>query len=401
MSYLKYLDNQLHFDGVELAPYLKSYQGPLYIYSRNIVRRRIEQMSSALNGVQLFYAMKANANAEILKVVKNAGCNVDVVSLGEVNRALEIGFTPEQIIFSGVGKTKHEIAQSLKYGIHQLNAESEPEVDRISQLAKELGVTANVVLRLNPNIDIKTHPYIATGLKENKFGIELSKVEGLIQKFLQPGSHLCLKGISLHLGSQMLEIESFASALQLIKPLFSKWKSQVPTIDRFDIGGGLGIIYHHRQQPQFLQVEAELLSKYSATIQAQLAEIRSQGVQLQSEPGRWLVGHSGILVTEIQYIKQTDHKNFMIVDSGMNHLMRPSLYQAYHEIYALKDSAAAEENFDVVGPVCESSDYFAKNRLLKRASAGDFLAVADVGAYGFSMSNTYNLHSLPPELFVT
>lgn len=400
MSYLKYINNQLQFDEASLLPLLQPYRGPVYVYSRRIVRRRIEQMSEALSGVKLFYAVKANANLEILKVVKNSRCNVDVVSLGEVKRALEAGFRPDQIIFSGVGKTKSEIAESLKYGIHQLNAESEPEVDRISQLAKELGVTADLVLRLNPNIDIKTHPYIATGLKENKFGIEISKVDVLIQKCLQPGSHLRLKGISLHLGSQMLEIDSFASALQLIKPLFSKWKSQVASMDRFDIGGGLGIIYHHREQPDFLKTEADLLASYSQVIKTHLADFQKQGIQLQSEPGRWLVGHSGVLMTEIQYIKQTEHKKFMIVDSGMNHLMRPSLYQAYHEIYALKDSSSAEENFDVVGPVCESSDYFAKNRLLKAAAAGDFLAVADVGAYGFSMSNNYNLHSLPQEIFI-
>ncbi len=393
-SYFKYTGNELHFglNPKSLSAWTKSYQGPAYIYDLAIIADRYSKMKSALKGVDLYYAMKANSNIEILKFLQKMGCKIDVVSLGEIERALQAGFAAKDIVFSGVGKTVKEISNAIDLSIHQINVESLAELVRICEIAKSKNKQVAIALRLNPNISIDTHPYIATGLHENKFGIELSVLEEIKKFLLQNRQHLSLKGISLHLGSQMLEFSGLREALQILKKVYLDLKLQYPELHRFDFGGGLGIHYESTD----LKKEEFLLAEYAQVIHQELSPL---GAELQSEPGRWLVAHAGLLMTEIQYLKPTPYKNFIIVDSGMNHLLRPALYEAYHQIYSTRENSDKPVNsYDVVGPICESADFFGKSRSLHETQAGEFLVIADTGAYGFSMANTYNLQSLPQEI---
>lgn len=379
--------------GVDSTPVLdftKDYSGPFYLYDLKIVEARARQMQSKLPNVKLHYAMKANYNLNILRCLKKNGLGVDVVSGGEIEQALKAGFSPRDIIFSGVGKTEAEIKLSLEKQIKQLNVESISELVRINNLAKVLNTRMNVVLRLNPNIDIKTHPYIATGLNENKFGIELNQLSECLSIFKE--SYLILKGISIHLGSQMKDMQSFRMAIKSLKPVYLDLKQQFSTVDTFDFGGGLGIAY----EADDLKIENELLDQYAEVVSSELSELKCH---LQSEPGRWLVARAGVLVSQTQYIKQTTYKNFVILDSGMNHLIRPTLYQAYHHIMPTI-KREANRTYDIVGPICESSDYFAKDRKLTEVKPEDFVVIADTGAYGYSMSNHYNLQTPVQEKFI-
>jgi len=393
-TYFKYEKSQLHF-GLQpkpLAKLIHNYQGPTYVYDLAIVTDRYEKMKKALSGVDLYYAMKANSNLALLKSLQSLGCKIDVVSSGEINRALEAGFLPKDIVFSGVGKTIRELSQAIDLSIHQINVESFAELERIASIAKQKGTQVSIALRLNPNISIDTHPYIATGLHENKFGIELSLLPEL-KKFLKHNQeNIALKGISLHLGSQMLEFSGLREALRLLKEVYQSLKVEFKDLSRFDFGGGLGIGYEQTD----LQAEEALLSEYANVVQQELSEL---GAELQSEPGRWLVAHAGLLLTEIQYIKPTPYKNFVVVDSGMNHLLRPALYEAHHQILSVSENSDKPIiSYDIVGPICESADFFGKARSLRQTQAGDYLVIADAGAYGFSMANTYNLQSLPHEV---
>lgn len=391
---MEYINNELHFGPKKknLKSLTANYMRPIYVYDLDFIRMRFAAMSQALKNVRIFYAMKANSNPEVLRCLKEAGAGADVVSLGEIKRALENGFAPEDIVYSGVGKTRHEISEALKLSVYQINVESLPELVRIGQIAKEMGKKANVALRLNPDIDINTHPYIATGLRDNKFGMELSLVTELIQCLKTYAGSLELVGISLHLGSQMLEFDGYKEALQRLKKIFKTLQNEFPSLQRFDFGGGLGILYDRFD----LAKEEVLLKEYAAITLDTLQELHCD---LQSEPGRWLLAHAGVLLTQVQYIKKTSQKTFVIVDSGMNHLIRPSLYEAEHQILAL-DKKSAEGTFDIVGPICESSDFFAKDRKLGIVQEGDFLAILDAGAYGYSMASTYNLQELPLEVCI-
>lgn len=391
-GYLNYIDDQLCLgpSKIPLSRWTENYDKPVYIYDRAILRERVRKMQKALPGVKMYYAMKANSNLEILKCLREEGCGADLVSGGEATRALESGFTADQMIYSGVGKTKREIREALMIGIGQINVESLPELLRIAQIAKELNKKAKVSLRLNPDVDIKTHKYIATGLKDNKFGMELSLLPDLIQVFKKHAGELELQGISLHLGSMMKELAGFQEALKKLIPVYQELKKEFSSVRCFDFGGGLGITYENQE----IEKEEELLLQYA---EIALGTLKDLNAQLQCEPGRWLVAHSGVLLTEIQYIKKTSHKNFVVVDTGMHHLLRPALYSAFHKIWALKDNSA-KMKADIVGPICESADFLGHDRELATVEAGDFLVIADTGAYGFSMSNTYNLQELPLEV---
>jgi diaminopimelate decarboxylase len=349
-------------------------------------------MKSALPGAEIFYAMKANPNLQVMATLKNAGAKVDVVSRGEIRRALEAGFEPTDIVYSGVGKTEREINEALFLGIYQINVESIPELQRIASLVRAKSTKAAIALRLNPNIDINTHPYIATGLNENKFGMELIQLAE-IESLLQLNSDcLSLVGISLHLGSQMMEFSGFREALRILNPIYKNLQAKFPTLQRFDIGGGLGVYY----QGQHLRAEEALLAEYAQIVKEETANLNCQ---LQMEPGRWIVSHAGALLSQVQYVKVTSMKTFLVLDSGMNHLVRPALYEAYHEIYTVKKSSNAKMKvYDIVGPICESADIFAKGRSLPECKEGDFVVIADAGAYGYSMANTYNLQDLPGEI---
>ncbi len=392
-SLLNYKNGDLHFGmpGKKISELMLPYKGPTFIYDLNSVSQRVQLMKKHLPQVEIFYAMKANPNLEVLRTLLMSNVNVDVVSLGEIRRAMTAGFKSSQIVYSGVGKTIYEIEQALELNIHQINVESIPELKRIGQIASRMKKTATIALRLNPNIDIKTHPYIATGLTENKFGIELSQLSE-IEKILDQEKSLSLVGVSLHLGSMMTDLSGFRTALKLLRPIYETLQRKYPTVQRFDVGGGLGIYYEKMD----LLAEAELLQDYSRIIRDELDGLKGK---LQTEPGRWLVAHSGILVSQVQYIKETTHKTFVILDSGMNHLVRPAFYGSHHSILPLrKPPGAAERCYDIVGPICESSDFFAKNRTIPEVGEGDLIAIADCGAYSYSMASTYNLHELPSEL---
>lgn len=396
-SFLSYKNDELNFGlfPQPISRWTKNYQGPTYLYDLAIIKDRYLKMKNALQGVDLYYAMKANSNLEILKTLQNAGCKIDVVSLGEIERALQAGFRPQDVVFSGVGKTIKELSKAIDLSIHQINVESFAELVRITEIAQSKKTKVSIALRLNPNISIDTHPYIATGLHENKFGIELSVLEEIKKFLLENKQHISLKGISLHLGSQMLEFSGLREALQILKKVYVDLKKDFSELNRFDFGGGLGIHYEKTD----LRQEELLLNEYAQVIQSELSELADLGAELQSEPGRWLVAHAGLLLTEVQYLKPTPYKNFIVVDSGMNHLLRPALYEAFHQIFSSRENSDRPmKSYDVVGPICESADFLGKSRLLHECQAGDFLAIADAGAYGFSMANTYNLQALPQEI---
>ncbi len=393
MAYLTYKNNELCF-GLEaqarpLATFTKNYHKPVYIYDLAILRERYEQMAKALEGVQLYYAMKANSHPEILRFLAQAGAGADVVSGGEIQRALESGFKASHIVYSGVGKTRREIELALEVGVAQINAESFPEIERILEIAQSKNKRAPLALRLNPDVSIQTHPYIATGLKDNKFGMELKLLPRIQELFKKNAKHLELRGLSLHLGSMMMDFGGYQEALEKLVPIFQDLQKDFPQMDVFDMGGGLGVFY----EKQDLAEEQRLLEAY-AKISLQI--LKPLNARLQSEPGRWLVAHAGLLLSQVQYVKETSHKQFVILDTGMNHLLRPSLYGSHHGIWPLVDRGQ-KTKVDVVGPICESGDFFAKDRLLSRLKADDFLIIADAGAYGYSMANTYNLQDLPEE----
>ncbi len=376
----------------KLSDFVHPWKGPLYVYDLDFIKARFDLMKKALKKTRIYYAMKANSHPEVLKYIKSLGAGVDVVSLGEIQRVLECGFNVSDIVYSGVGKTKHEISEALRLGIFQINVESFPELQRIAQLAASLGKVAEVSLRLNPDVDIDTHPYIATGLRDNKFGVEISLLPDLIQFFRSNANNLKLVGISMHLGSQMFEFDGLSLALQKLKTAYLQLQSYFPSVQRFDFGGGLGILY----DKQDLVSENQYLENYAEVIFNELSDIQAE---LQSEPGRWLIGHAGVLISQVQYIKKTSFKNFLIVDTGMNHLIRPALYNSYHHVWSLKERTQ-KMRFEIVGPICESADFIGKNREICQLEADEFIVIQDAGAYGASMASTYNLQSLPREIVI-
>lgn len=391
---MEYINNELCLGPLKkpLLPLCANYMRPIYVYDLDFIAQRYQAMARALKQVRLFFAVKANPHVEVLHKLKKLGAGADVVSLGEIKRALEAGFLPQDIVYSGVGKTRHEITEALLLGIYQINIESLPELRRVGALARSLGKKASIALRLNPDIDIKTHPYIATGLKDNKFGMELSLISELKTCLREFSDSLDLVGVSLHLGSMMLEFEGYREALLKLKKVFLDLQSEFSSLRRFDFGGGLGIFYDRLD----LDLEESLLGDYAKTTLEALGDLNCE---LQSEPGRWLVGHCGVLITQVQYIKQTSTKKFVIVDAGMNHLIRPSLYEAEHLLMPLRQNNEMMK-VDVVGPICESADFFAKDRTMAAAGEGDFIAVMDAGAYGYSMASVYNLQELPLEICI-
>lgn len=403
--YLAYHKQELHFESSKtskaLTNLLNSYQGPTYVYDLSLITDRVQQMQKALKEVKLFFAVKANPHLEILKHFKTLNVGADVVSLGEIQRALEAGFLPSQIVYSGVGKTKREIEKAIELDIYQINVESIPELERIISIAKTKNKKVSVAFRLNPNISIETHPYIATGLRDNKFGIELDSFNDVLELCKAHKNNLNVKGVSLHLGSQMLDFSPLRDSLKKLKSYFIILNKEFPECRCFDVGGGLGIFY----QKQDLIKENQLLQDYAQVVLTELSELKKTigtSFEIQSEPGRWLVAHAGVLLSQVQYIKTTPYKNFLVLDTGMNHLMRPSLYEAYHEIFPVKQDLlqVAATTFDVVGPICESADFLAKERKFSAIKQDDFVVIADCGAYGASMSNDYNLQPKAIEICI-
>ncbi len=390
MDYFTYQENQLFVEDVAVEQIVEQYGSPCYIYSRATFERHWKAFDQAFGEHPhlICYAVKANSNIAILNVLARLGSGFDIVSQGELERVLAAGGAPKKIVFSGVGKRADEITAALKIGIRCFNIEVKGELDRINSLAAELGVVAPVSFRVNPNVDAKTHPYISTGLKENKFGID---IEHALAEYRRATKMHNIKviGIDCHIGSQLTETSPFLAALDKVIDLVNTLKQQGIELHHLDLGGGLGIRYKDECPPS----PADYVS-------AILERLGDNKYEIALEPGRAIAGNAGILVTKVEYLKPTEYKNFAIVDAAMNDLVRPSLYSAWQEIIAVnKDSTVTEETWDIVGPVCETGDFLGKERKLKLAE-GDLLAIRSSGAYGFTMSSNYNSRPKVAEIMV-
>jgi len=394
MDHFLYRDGQLYAEDVPVAEIAAAVGTPVYVYSTATLLRHFRLFDEALAwGPHLVcYAMKAASNQAILKTLAEAGAGMDVVSGGEYARAKAAGVPGERIVFSGVGKTREEIRTALEGGISQFNIESEPEMRAISEVASELGVVAPVTVRVNPDVDAKTHAKIATGKSENKFGIPIARArEVYAEAAALPG--LKVVGIDVHIGSQLTELEPFAMAYRKVAELTEALRGDGHEITRLDLGGGLGIPYTRSNEAPPLPVE------YGAMIERELGHL---GCEIEIEPGRLIAGNAGILVSEVIYLKEGEGRNFLILDAAMNDLIRPAMYEAHHDIVPVIEPEAGLEQspFDIVGPVCESGDTFAKGRMMPVLGAGDLVAFRSAGAYGAVMSSEYNTRALIPEVLV-
>jgi diaminopimelate decarboxylase len=390
MDYFNYRNNELYAEDIAVQNIIYKYGSPCYIYSRATLERHWKAFDLAFGNQPhlICYAVKANSNIALLNLLARLGSGFDIVSLGELQRVLAAGCDAGKIVFSGVGKREDEILAALKIGIRCFNIEVSDELDRINRLAEQLGVIAPVSFRVNPDVDAKTHPYISTGLKENKFGID---IEQALTEYHRAATmpNINVIGIDCHIGSQLTETRPFLDALDKILDLVSVLKADGIHLHHLDLGGGLGIRYNDEQPPEPVDY-----------IKAVLERLGNTDFEILLEPGRAIVGNAGILVTQVEYLKPTTHKNFAIVDAAMNDLVRPSLYSAWQEIIPVhQQSNAPEQVWDIVGPVCETGDFLGKDRALK-LSQGDLLAIRSSGAYGFSMSSNYNSRPRVAELMV-
>jgi len=379
MHHFKYRDNVLCCEDVSIQEISAKIGTPFYLYSYATLKRHFQVFNAAFEGVSklICFSAKANTNLAVLKIFVDMGCGLDIVSGGELYRGIKAGFSPDRIVYSGVGKRVDEIDYALETGILMFNVESPVELELINRRAGELKKRAPVAIRVNPDVNPKTHPYISTGLKKNKFGIN---TEAAIESYRIAGSldHVDIVGIDCHIGSQITETKPFESALISLKTLIDDLKQKGTEIKYLDMGGGLGITYADEKPPS--------LSEYAGTITQQL---KGMNIQLILEPGRVLVGNAGILVTKVLYRKTGEVKNFVIVDAGMNDLLRPTLYNAFHAIEPVVNSKKNLIVADVVGPICESSDFLAVDRSIRDVESGDLLAVMSAGAYGYVMSSNY------------
>ncbi|MGS1094723.1 diaminopimelate decarboxylase [Aquamicrobium terrae] len=394
MNHFEYRDGVLHAEDVSVKAIAAAVGTPFYCYSTATLTRHFNVFSQAFAGLDTMvcYALKANSNQAVLKVLAKLGAGADTVSEGEIRRALAAGIPAERIVFSGVGKTAREMDFALQAGIYCFNVESEPELELLSARAVVLGMVASVSLRINPDVDARTHAKISTGKSENKFGIPLSRARQAYARAAKlPG--LKVRGVDAHIGSQITDLEPFDNAFALMAELVGQLKADGHAITHVDMGGGLGVPYHLDNSPPPLPVA------YGEIVRRRFGDL---GVKLVFEPGRLIVGNAGILVTEVIYLKEAEAKNFLIVDAGMNDLIRPTLYEAYHEIRPVIEPADKAEwlRADVVGPVCETGDYLGLDRNLPRLGPGDLVAVCTAGAYGAVQSGTYNTRPLIPEVLV-
>jgi diaminopimelate decarboxylase len=390
--HIAYAGDQLHVEGVSLSQLARENGTPLFVYSKAAMLSALAAYQRGFAGrqAQICYAMKANSSLAILQVFAEAGCGFDIVSGGELVRVLAAGGDPAKVIFSGVGKTRHEMKQALQVGIACFNVESEAELDVLSDVAVSLGKQAPVSLRVNPNVDPKTHPYISTGLKGNKFGIAH---EEALRAYRHAASLPGLKvvGIDCHIGSQITDSTPYLDAMDRVLDLVTEVESAGIPIHHIDFGGGLGINYNGDTPPEADALWAQLLAKLDARGYGQR--------QLMIEPGRSLVGNAGVCLTEVLYLKPGEQKNFCIVDAAMNDLPRPAMYQAFHQIVPIQPRSGDGVVYDVVGPVCESGDWIGRDRQL-RVAAGDVLAVLSAGAYCMSMASNYNTRGRAAEILV-
>ena len=388
-SLLRQESSHYFIEDVKLTDIAQKFGTPAYVYSKKHILDQINFLQNALSDIDnlICFAVKANSNLSILKLFKECGCGFDIVSGGELQRVLTVDSLNSKIVFSGVGKSVSEIEMALNNNILAFNVESEEELFRINDISQRLSKIAKVSIRVNPNVDAKTHPYISTGLKDNKFGIDETGAIKLYKKAAKL-DHIKITGIDCHIGSQLTDLSPFEDAFIKLASLIDELESNQIAVEHIDIGGGIGISYNNEDISPidfYVQMIKKYLLKYNKKIIL--------------EPGRFLIGKAGLMLTNVEYIKKSEHKNFVLVDAAMNDLMRPSLYNAFHEVINLSNTQDSNDIFDIVGPICETGDFLAKDRNIK-ANQGDILAIMDAGAYGFSMSSNYNSRPRVPEIIV-
>lgn len=390
-EFINYKNNQLYVDNINVIDLVKEFDTPLYIYSKNHFTNQYNEFENAFKNInhKIFYAMKANFNLSVINTFVKLGSGVDANSEGELLRALKTGVDPSKIILTSVGKTKNEIKLGLEKNVLMIKAESEEEIELINKIAGEINKVARVAIRVNPDVDAKTHPYISTGLSSNKFGVD-SKTALSIYKRRKDFKNIQFTGIDMHIGSQITSIDPFVEAVQKLSDLYFELEADGLKLDHFDVGGGIGVNYNSEKTfsiEEFAKQTIPLFKKLNC--------------EIIFEPGRFLTANGGILVTEVLYNKKNGEKNFVIVDAAMNDLLRPSLYQAYHHIQPVQRFEERKNIIaDIVGPVCESGDYFAREREISESKSGELLAIMSSGAYGMVMSSNYNARRRPAEIMV-
>lgn len=401
-----YRDGQLYCEETALARLTAEFGTPLYVYSAGTILDHYRRLNGALGTLDhlICYAVKANSNGAVLRLLAEAGAGFDIVSGGELFRVLKAGGTAGKCTFAGVGKSREEIEYALEHGVLSFNVESEAELERIDEVARSKGVRAPVALRVNPDVDAGTHRYVSTGQSENKFGVPLDRAAAVYEHASRL-PNIRIRGVQMHIGSQITTAAPFAEAIKKVAPLIAELNRRFE-LEFFSVGGGMGIIYkralesgsgkwwhEHDGEPSAFSV-----ADYATAIVPPLREL---GLRVLLEPGRFLVGNAGVLLTRVEYLKPAAQKKFVIVDAGMNDLIRPALYQSYHEIVPVREPTDGNlEQVDVVGPVCESGDFFAQDRELPPVKAGDVLALMSAGAYGFAMASNYNSRPFPAEVLV-
>ena len=390
MDYFNYRDGELFAEDVALADIAKNHGSPCYVYSRATLERHWRAFDDALSGLPhlVCFAVKANSNLGVLNVLARLGSGFDIVSVGELERVIAAGGDPKKVVFSGVGKQAQEMRRALEVDIHCFNVESIPELDRLNAVAGEMGKTARISLRVNPDVDAKTHPYISTGLKQNKFGIEISEALSIYQKAAAL-PNLEIVGVDCHIGSQLTELSPFLDALDRVLALVDKLAEQGIQLKHLDLGGGLGVRYNEETPPE-----------PSAYVTALVEKLKDKPYQIILEPGRAIAANAGVLLTTVEFLKPGEAKNFAVIDAAMNDLIRPSLYQAWQKIIPVDENQTGDAGlYDLVGPICETGDFLGKDRQLT-LQEGALLAVRSSGAYGFTMASNYNTRPRVAEVMV-
>ncbi len=401
-----YKNGSLHCEDVDLSTLAQEHGTPLYVYSAGTILDHFKRLDEALEGVEheVAYAVKANSNLSVLSLLASEGASFDIVSGGELFRVIKAGGNPAHCTFAGVGKTRGEIEYALKQGIYSFNVESAEELRYLDEVARDLGMIAPAAVRVNPNVDAKTHKYISTGKSENKFGVDFEAISALYARAAKELPNVKLRGLQMHIGSQLTSIKPFVEAVEKVSPLVTQLKAD-HGIEFWSIGGGIGIVYHdslasgtvdwwnHKSDED----RPLTLAEYGDAL---LPRLKDLGLKILLEPGRAIVGNAGVLLTECLYEKKGSAKTFKIVDAGMNDLIRPALYEGHHEIAPLKEPSSERVKVDVVGPICESGDFFCQDRELPDFQPGEVIALMSAGAYGFVMASNYNSRPLPAEILV-
>jgi len=404
MHDFRYLGNKLYCEGVALESLARKFGTPLYVYSQHTLTDHFLQLDRAFGGLAhlVCFAVKSNSNLSVLRALADLGSGFDIVSGGELRRVIAAGGDPRRCVFAGVGKSEEEIRFALRQGVYSFNAESEPELERINAIAGQLKTVAPVAVRVNPDVAAHTHRKITTGTYENKFGIAFENIAAVYARAARL-KHLRLRGLQMHIGSQITETQPFEQAVRKVAPLLTRLRDR-HGLEFFSIGGGLGIVYEPAlasgAAAWWRSPSAKRMLTPASYARRLLPLLRSLGLRILLEPGRFISGNAGALLTRVEYVKRTGRKHFLIVDAAMNDLIRPAFYEAYHEIVPLRRKNGALRPADVVGPICESGDFFCHDRPLPRVAAGDYLALLSAGAYGSVMASNYNTRALAAEVLV-